>query len=170
MKSIFTVYTILLVFALVSCKKDKDTIQYSGEYNSSYRAWLDFKGSSGNSYSYLVTGGSWVGFGTETIITVKEGKIVERSFVLKGFIITTPVYREWKEDESQLGTHQEGEPLRTLDDVYTEARNNWLIKRDDAEVFFEAKNNGMISSCGYVPKNCADDCFRGITIGYIKAL
>lgn len=168
MKNNFSVYTILLVFALASCKKE--TTPYSKEYNSSYRAWLNFKGSSGNSYSYLVTGGSWVGYGTETIITVKGGKIVERSFVLKGFITATPVYREWKEDESQLGTHQEGASLLTLDDIYTEARNTWLIKRDDAKTYFEAENDGMISSCGYVENMCADDCFRGITIKYIKAL
>jgi len=43
-------------------------------------------------------------------------------------------------------------------------------KRKDASVYFEAKNNGMISSCGYVQDGCMDDCFNGINIASIGLL
>jgi len=45
-----------------------------------------------------------------------------------------------------------------------------LLKRDNVTTYFEAKNNGMISSCGYWPNNCADDCFTGVSITLIEAL
>jgi len=54
--------------------------------------------------------------------------------------------------------------------VYEKARNNWLIKRSNTETYFEAKNNGIISSCGYVKDGCQDDCFNGITITLVEAL
>ena len=47
--------------------------------------------------------------------------------------------------------------------------NAWLrMDEDENLIFFEANNKGMISTCGYFPKNCADDCFTGITITEIK--
>jgi len=34
-------------------------------------------------------------------------------------------------------------------------------KKKRPKVYFEAKNDGLISSEGYVPDNCQDDCFVG---------
>lgn len=36
--------------------------------------------------------------------------------------------------------------------------------------YFETKNNGLISTCGYVENTCADDCFIDITITRIAKL
>ena len=160
---------LILVFALNSCKKDG--IAYGGDYNISLYAWREFKSTCGNSYSYQVITNSWAGYATETIITVKQGKITERSYVAKmndgnGQIT---VLQEWKEDETQLGTHDKGATLLTMDEVYAKAADDWLKKRDNANTSFEAKNNGMISLCGYGMKGCQDDCFNGIVIKYIRA-
>lgn len=162
----------LLTIVIASC--NKDTIAYGNNYDKSYRAWLNFKDSSGNSYRYLVAQGSWTGYGAETIVTVKNGKIVQRSFVAKihannGTNAAT-ILEQWNEDETQLSTHQNGAALLTLDDLYKEAKQNWLVKRDNADTYFEAKNHGMISSCGYVPNGCMDDCFNGINISFIEAI
>ncbi len=79
---------------------------------------------------------------------------------------------EWVEETSQLGAHQNTSacPYLTLDAVYDEAKKVWLKKRENTEFFFETTNNGMISTCGYTPNNCMDDCFRGIRITRIEAL
>ena len=152
-----------------ACKKDE--IAYGFDYGRSHKAWQDFKKANGDSYSYQVTTSSWVGYGSETTITIKQGKITERSYVRKAYTTSGPtVVLEWKEDETQLGTHQEGAALMTMDEVYTKAKDEWLLKRDNAKTYFEAKNDGMISLCGYVPNGCADDCFMGITIKFIKGL
>jgi hypothetical protein len=171
MKRLFTLLTFFAFITLTSCKKEN--IAHSGDYAISYRTWQAFKEKSGNSYVYQVTGGSWVGYSWETTITIKEGKAVERSYVLKGSPAgggPVTILDNWKEDETQLGTHEKGDAAITLDEIYRKAQEDWLRKRDDATTYFEAENEGMISLCGYVPNNCADDCFRGIRIQFIRAL
>src|SRR5690606_14714819 len=79
---------------------------------------------------------------------------------------------QWTETEADLGIHEQtpASAIQTLDEVYETARTVWLKKRHDADVSFEAKNNGMISSAGFVPNGCMDDCFSGISIRLIEAL
>jgi hypothetical protein len=55
-----------------------------------------------------------------------------------------------------------------LDEIYEKARSNWLKKRGNAKTYFEAKNDGLISSCGYAEDGCQDDCFNGINITSIE--
>lgn len=164
--------TFLLAASLfTACKKDN--IEYSNDFQKSYRIWTNFKASSGNSYRYTVGSSSWTGLATETIITVESGKVTHRSFVLKTFNqnSSVPVIREqWDEDQTTLNTHANGATAITLDEIYKKAETEWLIKRKDAATYFETKNNGMISSCGYTPDNCADDCFTGIHISSIEKL
>lgn len=76
---------------------------------------------------------------------------------------------QWIETKENLGTHNKSE-LMTLDQVYSKAKNEWIIKRDKSKVYFEAKNNGLISIAGYVPDGCQDDCFEGINIIKIENL
>jgi len=75
---------------------------------------------------------------------------------------------QWKEGQEELGSHSSGSNIWTLDEVYKYAKDNWLIKRKNASSYFEAKNNGMISSCGYIEDGCQDDCFVGIGITSIE--
>lgn len=79
---------------------------------------------------------------------------------------------DWFEVGATLGTTQNtpANQLFTLDEVYEKAKNDWLLKKPDVTTYFETKNNGMISTCGYVPDGCADDCFRGIEITFIESL
>ncbi|HEY9259752.1 hypothetical protein [Chitinophaga sp.] len=172
MKANIYLFLFLLLGSLfTSCKKDN--IAYKSDFNKSYQAWINFKKSSGNSYRYASNTSSWTGYSSETIITVKEGKVIQRSYVVKAVdratnqIMTT---EQWLEDGSQLGSHDSGYPLKTLDDIYKEAKDTWLLKRDNADTYFESKNNGMISNCGYVEKGCQDDCFRGVDIGFIEKI
>ncbi|MCW3466995.1 hypothetical protein [Chitinophaga nivalis] len=169
--NIYLILFLLTGIVLTSCKKDK--IAYQNDFNKSFDAWINFKASAGNAYRYGIQSSSWTGHSSVTTITVKGGKIVQRSYIAKGIHPTTKeivILAEWKEEGSQLGTHDAGYPLRTLDEIYQEAKDNWLQKRDNADTYFEAKNNGMISSCGYVENNCADDCFMGISISFIEKI
>ncbi|MFC3196036.1 hypothetical protein ACFOET_00285 [Parapedobacter deserti] len=79
---------------------------------------------------------------------------------------------QWTETEAELGLHEKtpASRLQTLDEVYETARSVWLKKRGDAETYFEAKNDGMISSAGFVPNGCMDDCFSGIHIRSIATI
>jgi hypothetical protein len=174
MKRLFTLLTILAVFTLYACKKDG--VNYAFQYRQSSIAWQQFKQATGNSYTYEVVSGSWVGLGFYTTITVKAGKVVERKYLLTGDTTRArtgvTVLKEWTEDESQLGSHTSdaASAAVTLDNIYDRAGNEWLKGPEDADYYFETKNDGMISICGYVPHGCADDCFRGIHISYIRPL
>ena len=78
----------------------------------------------------------------------------------------------WVEEGDEVGTRgpATAAPPRTLDEIYETARKVWLIKRDDAKTYFEANNDGLLSSSGFIKDGCQDDCFNGIRIASIKKL
>jgi hypothetical protein len=170
MKStLYYLLPLLLIFS--ACKKD--SIEHSKDFDVSYIAWLNFKASANNSYQYQVTTISLTGYSTNTTITIKAGKVTKRTYVAKtikqpGNLVT--IHKEWVENENELNTHDSAAPILTLDEIYAKAKTDLLLKRSDAKVYFEAENNGMISSCGYVQSNCADDCFNGINIAFIEKI
>lgn len=77
---------------------------------------------------------------------------------------------EWSENKQELGTKESPFNMWTLDQIYETAKKEWIIKRKDAQVFFESNNNGLISSAGYIPNGCQDDCFIGISIRSIEPI
>ena len=163
---------LLLVASMItSCKKD--AIEYRSDFQESYKTWQSFKSSSNNSYRYKVYFGSWTGYSEETTITVKDGKVIERSYksTMRDYKSNQVTERdEWVEDSKSLNTHTYGHSTITLDEVYEKAKTVWLVKRKDGDVSFETENNGMISAAGFVPTGCQDDCFNGITIDFIRKL
>ncbi|QCX02259.1 hypothetical protein FGM00_02790 [Aggregatimonas sangjinii] len=165
----------LLLIAGLSSSCEKDDSEYQNDFEDSRKAWLDFKESTNNSYKYIVVGGSWVGFSWETTLTVSNGKLIGRHFkytVTEGLAENvTEEELEWTENEAEIGTHEfVGADALTLDEIYDKAQREWLKKRENAKIYFETKNNGMISTCGYVENGCADDCFIGVTINSIEKL
>ncbi|WP_147320097.1 hypothetical protein [Chitinophaga silvisoli] len=169
MKNVCPFVVLLIVSLFGACKK----VEYQDDLSRSKEFYIAFKAASDNSYKYVVTTNSWTRYRTETTLTIQKGKVVARSFVAvqsadTGYAIV--FMKEWAEDAGSLGSHTEGAALQTLDEVYELAAKEWLKKRDNAYVYFEAKNDGMISTAGYAEKNCADDCFNGIEISSIKKL
>lgn len=162
--SILIVFTCLVA---VSCKKDD--FAYNSEFKLSQQTWLSFKSASANSYRYTVTTSSWTGLSTETTITVEQGRVTHRSFV-KTYRdnFNTPITEQWQEDEAALNSHDEGAATITMDEIYENAKTDWLLERENATTYFEAKNDGIISLCGYVTDGCADDCFIGISISSVR--
>ncbi len=169
-------FLILLLTAVIFTSCEESDINYENDFEKSYNEWLVFKKNSDDSYRYTVTNGSWVGTSWRTDITVVNGKVTRRYFKYTSpgeFTENIPQEDlEWTENEDQLNSHEHtgaAEAL-TLDEIYDKARNEWLIKRKNATVYFKANNNGLISACGYVEDNCADDCFIGIEISGIEPL
>jgi hypothetical protein len=170
MKKLLPILT-LIIICLSACKKD----EVHTRLDDSYKAWSAFKSSSANSYTYTAFSGSVFGGYRETKFTIVAGKITKREFLSGHNLPNTDsltVNKQWVEDSTHLGTHgSEAHELLTLDEVYSKAKKEWLsVNKKDNDVYFEANNNGMISSAGYVPKGCMDDCFNGINIKAITAL
>ncbi|WP_184549138.1 hypothetical protein [Mucilaginibacter sp. FT3.2] len=166
--------TFTLLLSATACKKDN--IAKQGPYDASYKAWLSYKNRVNNSYSYTTTYGSWVGFGVTITTGVNNGKIVSRSYIMiqsrNNGTNKADTVGTWHEDATTINTHpNDASEALTVDDIYLKARTEWLnVDAKSNDIIFEAKNNGLISSCGYIPHNCADDCFRGITITAITTL
>ncbi|MEZ2336766.1 hypothetical protein AB6735_14080 [Mucilaginibacter sp. RCC_168] len=171
MKALYLSVIIILI-SITGCKKDN--IANENEFNKSYNAWLSFKKGSNNSYVYTTNFGSWTGYGSETKIGVINGKITSRDFTAvrlrRDGTNKQDTVSQWHEDADHINTHPNdaGESL-TLDGVYQKAKTVWLkADKKNNDIYFETKNNGMISSCGFVKKGCQDDCFNGITIDLIS--
>lgn len=173
MKKRFQLFTLAIVcLIMVSC--NKDNIEYADEFNKSYKEWLTVKKESGNTYEYKVLRSSWNGILRETTIIVTDGEITQRSFsILNRENLPTEMIEEepdWTENKREINSHKETSAFEavSLDDIYDKARNEWLVKRENAKVYFQTENNGLISTCGYVEEGCMDDCFRGVNISNIK--
>ncbi|PVX51943.1 hypothetical protein C7377_0237 [Balneicella halophila] len=165
---IFT--TLLLISSIIFSCSDDDDFRYQNNFEQSKKAWLDFKEATNNSYTYTTSFDSWIGSHQETEITVSNGEVIKRSYKYTFPYDDTIEDVEWTEEGDQIGSHEEGDEPMTLDQIYGLAETEWLTKKDNTITYFETKNNGMISLCGYVNKDCADDCFRGITIDSIDSL
>jgi len=171
-KNYYFITLLFIVCAFCSC--NSDDFEYQDEFEISQRAWLDFKESSNNSYKYTVVNSSWAGFSEETTITVENGVIIQRDFEYTSTIGLPNHIPEnelkWTEMSTEIGSHENGAETLTLNDIYDKAQKDWLLERDNTTTYFETENNGMISTCGYVEDNCADDCFIGVQISSIQAL
>jgi hypothetical protein len=173
MKNKIYLIVLLLIGGLISsCESDNDD---QNEFQNSKKTLSDFKKSTNNTYKYIVTGMTWVGPAWETTIIVSNGKVIQRHFRYtntQGLGNDIPTEElEWTENGSEIGSHKNiAATALTLDEIYIKAEQEWLIKRDNAEIYFETKNNGLISTCGYAENNCQDDCFIGIHIKSIEPL
>ncbi|MFD2287606.1 hypothetical protein GJU39_17915 [Pedobacter petrophilus] len=172
-KSHFTLILFLIGLVITACSKSD--IENSKSFERSFSTWLSFKESSNNTYQYKVSNYSWPDHRSTTIITITNGKVTQRHYKnisTEGLENIPKEALEWVENESDLNTHKTtpaAQPL-TLDEIYDLAKTNWLLKRKGSSSIFEAGNNGMISTCGFTPEGCVDDCFVGINITSIATL
>jgi hypothetical protein len=153
---------------VLQARKSFESKEVNG-YQQSYEKWLTDKASHNESYQYVVTFSSWAGFGENTTITVNRGVVTDRSYQAWKYNNDKPGDREittqWRENASNLDSHQEGAASQTLDQLYQQCSSDWLrVNISQNTIYFESKNNGLLSLYGYVPKNCQDDCFTGVRI------
>ena len=184
MKKFYLITLVLFVTAFASsCSKD-DTQTNSAvkaqfaakDLDESLRIFNTFKATSNNSYTYTSIRISFTGYVTETTLTVIKGNVTKRDYFnyqrdMASSSNARVLLAEWHESGASLGTHAEGAAVLNLDAIYTQAKNVWL-KADTKtnDIYFEAKNNGLLSSAGYVLKGCMDDCFVGVNISAVTAL
>lgn len=172
----FLLFILLVGFLSTSC--EKSDIYHNRDFDKSYQKWLEFKEATGNTYRYQVVTSSWVGYSMETTITIEKGEVIQRHYKWNihphsGMDIEDipEEMLEWTEKGEEVGSHgsESGAALPlTLDEIYAMAPQ-WLARKKGGTSSLETNNNGMISSCGYWPENCADDCFIGVNIRFIEA-
>ena len=107
---------------------------------------------------------------THQILEFNDGDaVIARAFELvnpEGITEST-----WAEDATSLGTHPEGAPLLTIDEIYERCESEVLIKDPAANwITLTLSENGVLQTCSYFPKSCADDCATGFSIDSLELL
>ena len=150
----------------------------SGEsLGKSLQTWQALKVKCGGNYSYTVAFASWVGFGHSTEIVIRNNKVVERKYVEFNRNAPPPPPEpgktpgeKWTEKGEQLGSHNEGAPPKTLDDLYKDAQKVLETKLSpEQRLYVRFDKQGLLESCFYVDTRIADDAPRkGVAIGNIR--
>ena len=166
----------LTVVSFSSCSKDdksaneKEFVGESGINSSeSKELWLSLKSTNKDSYEYTIETESWTGFATSTTIKVEDGEVVSREFIStqpqEENPAETETVEEYMEAGSDLGTHESGAEILTIDELYNLCFAEYLtVDTDSNLIYFDTTSEGVINTCGYVNKDCADDCFIGFRL------
>jgi hypothetical protein len=151
------------------------------QLEKSLQTWKGLEGQCGGNYSYKIRWSSMVGFGHETEIVVCGGKVAQRRYhewqgrprvVQPGAAPAKPDGTSWVEKGDQLGSHKKGAPVKTLDELYEQARKVLQTKlAAHHRLYVGFDKRGLLQSCFYVDTRIADDAPRtgvlisGITLG-----
>lgn len=160
-RSLLWVYAFIGMLMLASCAQTSppdvaDPLAYSLE------RWQERKAADGNHYMYDSTFLSYFGFGSMTTLEVKDDQVIARSYT--GFDENGVVTEEWTERGAEIGSHESGEPARTVEQVYDECRNTVLTKSREENYVNLGFANDILQFCTYAPRSCIDDCAVGVSI------
>ncbi len=173
MKKIYAVLTLLIVFVFTSCEDEKTSVtEIKGEsgisFDQSINRWDELKANNGNSYVYTLKFTSWTGLQSSTTLTVEEGLVAQRAY--QKYSIQYPeqdttFIASYVETGDDLGSNDQGTPLFTIDDLYETCAAEYLqVDETLNTLYFNTDPSGIMNLCGYVPSNCEDDCYVGVTI------
>ncbi|MFV8281394.1 hypothetical protein ACNKXS_07605 [Christiangramia marina] len=166
----------LIFVSFSSCSSDdksgneNEFVGESGINSSeSKELWLSLKSTNNDSYEYTIETVSWTGFATSTTIKVEDGEVVSRDFMStqpqEENPAETEIVEEYLENGSDLGTHESGADILTIDELYSLCFAEYLtVDTDSNLIYFNTTSEGVINTCGYVNKDCADDCFVGFKL------
>ncbi len=153
----------------------------SAKVAKSLETWKQAKQKCNGNYSYSVRWQSFVGFGHETTVVVKDNKVAERRYREFKAPARRPVPKNpnvkpkpagplWVEKGKELGSHKKGAAAKTLDQLYQEAAE--VAKRklpSNQRRYFRVDKQGLLLSCFTVDTRIADDApSKGVKITSIK--
>ena len=154
--------------ALGGCEGGANFIERDQLYRS-HATWTTVKGNDGRSYRYTDRDSSFTGFSWETTIEVHGATVVSRAYTRKD--MAGAVAETWTEDASALGSHAAGAPPLTIDEIYDRCASTVLAKDPAANLItLTFHDDGVLDTCTYFPKNCADDCAVGYRISSYQLL
>lgn len=153
----------------------------SAKLGKSLETWKQAKQKCNGNYSYSVRWQSFVGFGHETTVVIKDNKVAERRYREFKAPARRPVPKNpnvkpkpagplWVEKGKELGSHKKGAAAKTLDQLYQEAAavaNRKLPANERRYLIFNKQ--GLLLGCFTVDKRIADDApTKGVNITSIQ--
>jgi hypothetical protein len=133
----------------------------------SYQKWLGLKKSEGGTYIYQTAFSSWTGYSINyQVCVVKDSvvRVIRTDSRMDGGTGRVTVLSIKEAPPDSAGHFEKG----TIDEVYGYAMD--VVATKDTTTNFiclEMFENGLLHSCGFIPKGCIDDCFRGVFISTI---
>lgn len=71
---------------------------------------------------------------------------------------------EWEETSAAIGSHAGGAAALTVEQLFADCQRSLAADPAMYELKLVIGPMGVPSTCGTVPKNCADDCFTGFDL------
>ncbi len=130
----------------------------------SYTIWTSAKRQKGASYRYSSVFASWTGYREQTTVGISNDRVSMREF--HSWDRDGKTISSWAETKPlELGTHDEGAEVKTTDDLYDDCKTILMTKsKKTNHLLIEYDEYGLVSSCFFIPHNCADDCAQGFEI------
>jgi hypothetical protein len=129
-------------------------------------AWQATKGAC-PVYHYSMQRASFTGWTSTTTVEISHDQATRQDYLQTHLQpadggLQTVIADQWSEGPGQIGSHGGG-TVKTMEQLYDDCERE-VLSRDRAtnEVNFAPGPDGVLRSCWYRPKNCADDC----TISY----
>jgi len=121
--------------------------------------WEKAKEGCGGDYSYTTGFTSAFGFGSTTSVTVRGNKVAGRKYeTFKQEDGKRVTKEEWVEEGKEVGTHKDGAPAKTLDDLYADAKKVCEEKVGAEKVrSLGFDNAGLLAYCFTRDPRIADD-------------
>tara|TARA_Y100001934_G_scaffold115729_1_gene141647 strand:+ start:1290 stop:3719 length:2430 start_codon:yes stop_codon:yes gene_type:complete len=148
------------------------------QFEKSLSTWEKLKVECGGNYTYSKRWSSWVGFGHTTEVVVQNNTVIERRYkafsnrprpVAPGQPPAKPEGKTWTEKGEELGTHKEGHPVKTLDELYKEAAA--ILERPIPpfqRLGLRFDKQGLLLACYTQDTRIADDApTKGVNISTI---
>jgi hypothetical protein len=159
---------LVVAAALSGCGSDYNEIEQE-QLGRSRDTWTAVKGSPSRHYRYADRNSSLTGASWETLVEVQANVVIRRTYTARdiaGVVTTT-----WTEEAAAVGTHTEGAPPLTVEEVYTACSSN-VLSRNPAvnRITLTFHPDGVMQTCVYEPKNCQDDCAIGYRLSMIELL
>lgn len=167
--------TVIVVAGHAQVDERKKPKTNAEKVDAALKTWKAVKKKCGGNYSYSVPFHSAFGFGQVTIIEVKDNKVVSRKFLEYGSEAPRPQSEnskawKWVEKDDEIGSHGEGAPAKTLDELYVQAKpvvTRLLAEHERRYVKTDA--NGLLTMCFTIDTRIADDAEqKGIAIANIN--
>ena len=139
------------------------TKQIPSAFRNSYNNWQQLKKAHNSFYSYERDTLTKGGFYSSTKITVIDDQVEYRDFFewQQG---NTPTLT-WSEDYAQLGTHDQGTSVKTIDELYDQCKNQILNQPPSQySITFKVDQLNVLQQCSSTQISCSTGCTQGIRI------
>ena len=134
---------------------------------NSLRTWSKLKRQYGANYSYERHVTTSSGHNNNTILHIEDDRVEYRDYFewQEGYMPTL----SWSESFADLGRHNQGAAIKTIDQLYVQCQQQILSKpRADFSIQLALDQFNILKQCSSIKIACVTDCKQGIRISGLR--